>query len=70
MRTMGGFFAVAGIAGFLYASSQLSQAQPLPPELSVRESIEQPAGKWELIRYGAAATVGLGLLLIVFPKGR
>jgi len=70
MRNSGAILLVLGIAGFLYCSSRLEEAAPLPQEMSVGESLNQPAGRWELARYGSAAVAGFGLLMAMFPKGR
>ena len=43
---------------------------PLAAGLSVGESLEQPAGRWEMARYACAAAAGFGLLMAMFPKGR
>ena len=70
MRNFGSILLVVGIAGFFYCSSRLSEVPPLPPGLSVGESLDQPAGRWEMGRYGCAAAAGFGLLMAMFPKGR
>lgn len=59
-----------GVLGFFYATSRLDEVEPLPPGVSVSEGLEQPAGRWELARYGCAGAAGIGLLLALFPKGR
>jgi hypothetical protein len=70
MRNVGGILLVLGILGFFYASSRLSAVEPLPEGLSISDSLKQPAGRWELARYGCAAVAGFGLLMAMFPKGR
>jgi hypothetical protein len=70
MRNFGAVLLLLGILGFFYASSRLSEVEPLPPGLSVAESLRAPAGRWEMARYGAAAAAGFGLLMAMFPKGR
>ncbi len=70
MRNFGLIVLLVGIIGFLYASSRLGEMEPLPPDLSLSESLEQPAGRWELVRYGCGGTAAIGLLLALFPKGR
>jgi hypothetical protein len=70
MRNFGGLLLVLGVAGFLYASSRLSEAEPLAEGLSISESLKEPAGRWEMARYGSAALAGFGLLMAMFPKGR
>jgi hypothetical protein len=70
MRNFGSILVILGIGGFFYCSSRLSDAQPLPPDLSISEGLEQPAGRWDMGRYGCAAVAGFGLLMAMFPKGR
>ncbi len=70
MRNFGGILMILGIGGFFYCSNKLSEVRPLPADLSVSESLEQPAGRWEMGRYGCAAAAGFGLLMAMFPKGR
>ena len=70
MRNMGSIFLAVGIVGFLYCSSRLSDVPPLASGLSISEGLEQPAGRWEMARYGSAAAAGFGLLMLMFPKGR
>jgi len=70
MRNFGGILLLLGILGFFYASAQLSDATPVPPGLSISESLEHPAGRWEFARYGSALVGGFGLLMALFPKGR
>jgi hypothetical protein len=70
MRTFGILAIVFGIFGFVYAGDQVKQHEPVPPGLTARESLEYPAGRWEIARYGAAALAGFGLLMAMFPKGR
>jgi hypothetical protein len=70
MRNFGSILMILGIGGFFYCSSRLSETQPLAPDLSIGESLQQPAGRWEMGRYGSAAAAGFGLLMALFPKGR
>ena len=70
MRNLGGIVLLLGILGFFYASSRLSDLEPVPEGLSVREELSYPAGRWEMARYGCAAAAGFGLLMALFPKGR
>ncbi len=70
MRNFGAVLLLLGILGFFYASSRLSESEPLPPGISVAEGLREPAGRWEMARYGAAAVAGFGLLMAMFPKGR
>jgi len=59
-----------GVLGFFYASSQLGSLEPVPQGLSVSESLQYPAGRWELVRYGCGGAAAVGLLMALFPKGR
>jgi len=70
MRNFGGILLIVGIGGFLYCSSRLSDVAPLPSGMSISESLEQPAGRWDMARYGCAGAAGFGLLMTLFPKGR
>lgn len=70
MRNFGATLLLLGIVGFFYASSRLHDAQPLTEGLSVTEGLQQPAGRWDLARYGSASVAGFGLLMALFPKGR
>jgi hypothetical protein len=70
MRNFGAILLVLGIGGFFYCSSRLSEVQPLPPDLSVSEGLQHPAGRWDMGRYACAAAAGFGLLMTMFPKGR
>jgi hypothetical protein len=70
VRNFGAVLLLLGIVGFLYCSSRLSDVEPLPAGLSVSESLEQPAGRWEMARYACATAAGFGLLMAWLPKGR
>ncbi len=70
MRNFGLILLLLGIFGFVYASSRTSELGPAPEGLSLRESLESPAGRWEIARYAVAAVAGTGLILALFPKGR
>ncbi|HYN03111.1 MAG TPA: hypothetical protein VE359_11745 [Vicinamibacteria bacterium] len=70
MRNFGAVLVLLGILGFFYATSRLGEAAPLPEGISVTEGLDQPAGRWEMARYGCAAVAGFGLLMAMFPKGR
>jgi hypothetical protein len=70
MRNFGAVLLLLGILGFLYATSRLDEAAPLPEGISVGEGLRQPAGRWEMARYGCAGVAGFGLLMAMFPKGR
>ncbi len=70
MRNAGVVFLALGILGFLYAGSRVDQADPAPEGISIGESLHYASGRWEIARYGLAAVAGMGLLLLLFPKGR
>jgi hypothetical protein len=70
MRTFGVVLITAGLFGFVYASDQRAKAPALPEELGWREALEHPAGKWDMFRYAGAAAGGIGVLFLLFPKGR
>jgi hypothetical protein len=70
MRNFGAILLILGIGGFLYCSNQLSNLPPLASGLSVGDSLQQPAGRWDMARYACAAGAGFGLLMAIFPKGR
>jgi len=61
---------IFGILAFGYASSRLDDVEPLPDGLSVSESLKEPAGRWQMMRYACAGVAGFGLLMALFPKGR
>ena len=70
MRNFGGIMLLLGILGFAYASQELEKHEPAPPGTSIGESLQRPAGRWEVARYACAGAAGLGLLMAMFPKGR
>jgi hypothetical protein len=70
MRNFGAVLILLGVLGFFYSSSRLGDSKPLPEGLSVSESLKEPAGRWEVARYGCAALAGFGVLIAMFPKGR
>jgi hypothetical protein len=70
MRNLGATLLLLGILGFFYSSSRIGEVGPLPPGLSVSEGLKESAGRWEMARYGCIAAAALGLLMVMFPKGR
>jgi hypothetical protein len=70
MRSFGATLLLLGILGYAYAAGRESELPPIAEGLSIGESFEQPAGRWQAARYGAAAVAGFGLLMLLFPKGR
>lgn len=70
MRNLGAIMLLAGILGFFYCSGRVDEFEPVPPGLSIAESLKYSSGRWEIARYGSAALAGFGLLMAMFPKGR
>ena len=70
MRNFGIIVLVLGIFGYFYASGQEGQYEPVPEGLSVSKSLDYPAGRWQMARYGSAGVAMFGLLMGMFPKGR
>ncbi len=70
MRNFGLILLVVGILAFFYASSRLDDVAPLPDGLSITESLKEPAGRWQMVRYAWAGVAGFGVLMALFPKGR
>ncbi len=70
MRNLGLVLLIVGILAFFYASSRLDDATPLPDGLSITESLKEPAGRWQMVRYACAGLAGFGVLMALFPKGR
>jgi hypothetical protein len=70
MRTLGIVLLGAGFFGFLYCSTQLSGMEPVPAGVGLSDYLQYEAGKLELMRYAAAMSGFIGLLLTFFPKGR
>jgi len=70
MRNFGWLMVVAGIAAFFYCGQQAARFEPLPPGLSVTESLDTERGQWDAGRYVGAAGALTGLLLAMMPQGR
>jgi len=70
MRNLGAILLVLGGLGFFYCGARLEEAPPLAPDLSISESLQQSAGRWEMARYACAGAAGFGLLMALFPRGR
>lgn len=70
VRKFGLILLLLGVFGFFYASSRASEAGPVPEGLSLSQSIDHPAGRWEMARYAAVGAAALGILLALFPQGR
>ena len=70
MRNFGAIMMLLGILGFFYAAQQLEKSEPAPDGATLSESLDRPAGQWEMARYACAGAAGIGLLMAMFPKGR
>lgn len=70
MRNFGGILLVLGFVGFLYCSSEMSKYGPVPEGLTISESLEHPAGRYEIGRWASACAGFFGVLMAMFPKGR
>jgi hypothetical protein len=70
MRNFGGIMLVLGGLGFFYCTGQRDNYPALPEGLSLSDSMNQPAGKWDVARYACAGLAAFGLLMAFFPKGR
>jgi hypothetical protein len=68
MRNLGLVLLLAGVLAFFYCSSRLSDMAPVPDGKSISESLQYPAGRWEVGRYGCAGMAAFGLLLAAFGK--
>ena len=55
MRNFGGILLLLGILGSSTPRRGSTRLEPLPEGLSVSEGLKQPAGRWEMARYGCAA---------------
>jgi hypothetical protein len=70
MRNFGIVAFVLGVLLFIYAGDQEKGYEPVPAGETAFESLDYPAGRWQMARYGGAALAGLGVLMAMFPKGR
>lgn len=70
MRRFGSALLLAGVVGFFYCSSQLSNLPELPQGLSIQESLRYPAGQYQIGEYAAAMLGAMGVIFLMFPKGR
>ena len=55
---------------YFYCSTQLKGSDPVPPGLSIEESVRYPAGQYQIGEYVGAMLGGVGLLLMLYPQGR
>jgi hypothetical protein len=67
---MGLVLLAAGLLGFFYCATQLSDMEPVPDGVELREYTQYEAGTLELARYAAAIVGLIGLLMTLFPSGR
>jgi hypothetical protein len=70
VRTFGLILIGVGIALYYVSNQRLAEEGPVPPGLSIEESLEYPAARYEIGEYAGAMLGGLGVLLMMFPKGR
>jgi hypothetical protein len=70
MRSFGALLLLLGVFGFLYATDRVAQSPEVNPGATVTETLREEKGRWEAIRYVAAAAGGIGLLMALYPKGR
>lgn len=70
MRRFGIALILAGACGYYVCSRQLAAAPPMPPGLSIEDSLRHPAGRYEVGEYLGAILGGIGLLFLMFPQGR
>ena len=48
MRNFGGIMMLLGILGFFYAAQQLEKHEPAREGATISESLDRPAGRWEM----------------------
>lgn len=70
MRNLGAILLLAGVLGFFYASGRVSDSGGVPQGDAASAVIENTAARWDLVRYGCAGAAVIGLVLLLFPKGR
>jgi hypothetical protein len=70
MRRFGIILIGLGAGAYYFCSQQLATETPVPAGLSIEESLEYPAGRYEVAEHVAAMVGGIGLLMLVFPQGR
>ena len=70
MRRFGFVVLALGVAAYFLCSTRLAASEPVPPGLSIEESVRYPAGQYQIGQYVGAMLGGLGLLLMLFPQGR
>lgn len=70
MRNFGLVLIVAGIAGFVYCTSEMKGLEPLSANAELADYWRNTVGRLELGRFVAAAAALFGLLMAFFPQGR
>jgi hypothetical protein len=70
MRRFGIGLILVGACAYYVCGQQLDEATPVPAGLSIQESVDYAAGRYEIGQYVAAMVGGIGLLLLMFPQGR
>ncbi len=70
MRTFGLVMLVLGLAGFFYCQQQMEKYEAPPLGLSIQESWRHPQARWQLGQYAGGFVGVVGVLALMFPKGR
>jgi hypothetical protein len=70
MRRFGGLALLLGLIGYFYCSSEKGKYGAVPDGMSIGQTLQHPAGKWELRAYGCAVLAAFGGLMLMFPQGR
>lgn len=71
MRTFGVVLFALGVVGYFYCSSQLAVLEPLPPGMDIGPALRlYPAARYQLGQYAAAMAGVIGIIFMMFPRGR
>jgi hypothetical protein len=70
MRKFGTTLFLLGAAGFFYCQQRMDEFPEVPTGLSIEESLRYPQARWQVGEYAAGFGGAIGLLLMLFPKGR
>jgi hypothetical protein len=70
MRRFGFIVLALGAGVYFYCVTQLGASDPVPPGLSIEQSVRYPAGQYQIGEYVGAMLGGVGLLLMLYPQGR
>jgi hypothetical protein len=70
MRSFAGLLILVGLIGFVYCSIEKDKYEPVPEATETLQTLKYPAGRLEMGRYVAAVAGAVGVLLVLFPKGR